>query len=497
MKPLLKLTAIAAIALTACQKAETTISVNLTDLPEGAVVEIYKFEGRVGDRVFSDTVHNGVFCQTYVCDSFNTNTYYDVEIVMGNYYSHRYVYISPNTNSKVSGSDIYSAKWTVTSKNPHQRFENDMNDATGEVDVEMKKLEAKLYTLELTPEERQSLIDQINSLHTEIANLTFSAMGTLPVDEYWLERFDIMTMPVAHMGTAYPKYTQLVELYNRMSEADKATPIGKRITEKMFGKPLVVGDKYIDCDLFDVEGNTHHLAEYQGKWMLLEFSSIHCGPCRNFTPVISYFYEIGIGQNLEFITLTEDPLTAFEEMAAADKPAGPFWNNRDRTLFPIYKISSMPTFYLISPDGIIAETWHGLDLPRIVNAILTAGAFPKTEFKTENNTTIITNPAFAGSNHFVFIDKVELYSDSTVLNCTYPSFILYSIGSETHLTANGKEINILKSPAGLDKIINTSSGATGRFRITFEPLPKNTTEFDFIVKNSPDSPRVMGIKIKE
>ena len=497
MKHILLLTAIAVSALTACHKAETTISVNLTDLPEGAVVEIYKFEGRVGDRVFSDTVHNGVFCQTYVCDSFNTNTYYDVEIVMGNYYSHRYVYISPNTNSKVSGSDIYSAKWTVTSKNPHQRFENDMNDATGEVGVEMKKLEAKLYTLELTPEERQSLIDQINSLHTEIANLTFSAMGTLPVDEYWLERFDIMTMAVAHMGTAYSKYAQLVELYNRMSETDKATPVGKRITEKMFGKTPVVGEKFTDADLYDVEGKIHHLAEYQGKWMLLEFSSISCTPCRNFTLVTNYLYEIGIGQNIEFITLTEDPQTAFEEMAAADKPAGPFWNNRNRTLFPTYKISSMPTFYLISPDGTITETWKGLDLQRAVDAIITAGAFPKPEFKTENSATIITNPVFTSSNHAILVEGVELYADSTVLYCTHPSTISFTIKPETCLSANDKEIKILKTDAGRDKINWSRSGGIGRYRITFGPLPKNTTEFNFIENNSPKSFRVMGIKIKE
>ena len=497
MKRILLLTAIAATTLTACHKAETTITVNLTDLPEGAVVEIYKFEGRVGDRVFSDTVHNGAFCQTYVCDSFNTETYYDVSVAIGNYYSSRWVYISPNTNSKVSGSDIYSSKWTVASKNPHQRFENDMNDATGEVDVEMRKLEAKLQTTEVTPEERQSLKDKLNSLHAELTDLTFSAMEKLPVDEYWMERFEIMTMPVVHMGTAYRKYAQLVELYNRMSEADKATPVGKRITEKMFGKTPSVGDKFTDADLYDVEGNIHHLAEYQGKWMLLEFSSINCGPCRNFTLVTNYLYEIGVGQNLEFITLTEDPQEAFEEMAAADKPAGPFWNNRDRTLFPTYKISTMPTFYLISPDGIITDTWNLLDLQRAVNAIITAGAFPKPEFKTANGATIITNPAFTSSNHAILVEGVELYADSTVLYCTHPSTISFTIKPETCLSANDKEIKILKSNTGRDKINWSRSGGIGRYRITFGSLPKNTTEFNFIQSNSPKDFRVLGIKIKE
>lgn len=298
MKPLLKLTAIAAIALTACQKAETTISINLTDIPDGAVVEIYKFEGRVGDRVFSDTVHNGVFCKTYVCDSFNTNTYYDVEIVMGNYYSHRYVYISPNTNSKVSGSDIYSAKWTVTSKNPHQRFENDMNDATGEINDEMRKLESQLQNPEVTPEERQPLINKLNSLGAERTDLTLSAMEKLPVDEYWMGYLENYSRMVSRAGSAHPRYAQIVELYNRMSEADKATPSGKIITQNIFGKTPAVGEKYIDLDFYDVEGNSHHLAEYKGKWMLLEFSSYGCEPCRTLTPAFNYLYGRGIGKTL-------------------------------------------------------------------------------------------------------------------------------------------------------------------------------------------------------
>lgn len=499
MKPLLKLTAIAAIALTACQKAETTISVNLTDLPEGAVVEIYKFEGRVGDRVFSDTVHNGVFCQTYVCDSFNINTYYDVEIVMGNYYSHRYVYISPNTDSKVSGSDIYSAKWTVTSKNPHQRFENDMNDATGEVDVEMDKLEAKLQTTEVTPEERQSIIDKLNRLHSELTDLTFSAMEKLPVDEYWMERFEIMTTPVVHMGTAYRKYAQLVELYNRMSEDDKATPSGKIITQNIFGKTPAIGEKYIDLDFYDAEGNSHHLAEYQGKWMLLEFSSYSCEPCRTLTPAFNYLYGRGIGKTLEIIALTEDEKSVFEDMAATDKPVYPLWNNRERILFPTYQIYYMPTFYLVSPEGTIAETWHGAgsSWPRIVDAILKADAFPKPEFKTENNVTVITFPKFASNNSVMFVDKVELYADSTVINCSYPSFILCNIRPETCLMANNKKIKILKTVTGQNKVIPSSSGIASNYRVTFEPLPQGTTEFDFFESDCDGCFRVMGIKVKE
>ncbi|MBR5166434.1 MAG: hypothetical protein IKW86_03970, partial [Salinivirgaceae bacterium] len=61
MKRILLLTAIAVSALTACQKAETTITFNLTDLPEGTIIEILKWEEDEGETVFEKAESNGNF----------------------------------------------------------------------------------------------------------------------------------------------------------------------------------------------------------------------------------------------------------------------------------------------------------------------------------------------------------------------------------------------------------------------------------------------------
>ena len=57
MKRILLLTAIAVSALTACQKAETTISFDITDFPEGTVIEIIKWDGDSGNTVYKDTAY--------------------------------------------------------------------------------------------------------------------------------------------------------------------------------------------------------------------------------------------------------------------------------------------------------------------------------------------------------------------------------------------------------------------------------------------------------
>lgn len=497
MKRILLLTAIAVSALTACHKAETTISFNLTDLPEGTFIEIYKMEGRGGESVFTDSIQNGTFCYTYVCDSFNINTYYGVEVSIGDTYLNRDVYISPNTNSSVSGSGFYADKWTVTSENPHQLFINSMNDASGSVWTEIVMLNAELNNSEKTEEERQMLAQKRDSLNAVYDELRYSAMETYPVDEYWMEWFEMMTAAVRHSGSAHPKYQRMIKLYNCLSETDKATPAGKRITMNLFGKAPAIGDNYIDSDLYDVEGNVHRLAEYQGKWILLEFSSYYCGPCRAFTPVINRLYERGVGQKFEIVTVTSDTKNQFEEMAASDKGTNPLWNDRNSDLFSLYKVSAWPTFYLISPDGKITETWQGLDMQRILK-IIGAYAQPEPEFKTENGVKIITKPTFSSVSHLLFVDNVELYSDSTVLNCTYVGTAgSYCISSDSYLSVNSKRVStITKADVEMDKFIQVSPDEVGHCRLTFEPLPQSATEFDFIESDCPTCFRVLGIKIK-
>ena len=51
----------------------------------------------------------------------------------------------------------------------------------------------------------------------------------------------------------------------------KKTDSGKTIHTCLF-PPVVVneGDEMVDADLFDLEGKIHHLADYKGKYMLVD-----------------------------------------------------------------------------------------------------------------------------------------------------------------------------------------------------------------------------------
>ena len=502
MKPLLKLTAIAAIALTACQKAETTISVNLTDLPEGTVFQIIKWDGDGGKVVFADTINGGTYSLTYKCDSIDDDNSYSVSTILGNTaYGHRRIYVTDDYSANITGSDIYSNGWNVECKNPRQQFQNKMNDATKDYLIEYLRISVEMREQGKNQEERRALYEKMDSMRIKIDEAELIALETIPVDEYWMEEFaNSCTSRINYEGTEYSTYPKLTELYKRLSDADKATPIGRRITLDLFGKAPAVGDKITDYDLYDADGNVHHLAEFQGKWMLIDFSTYYCGPCRMFCPAVKYFYEKGISDNIEIVTVTLDTKRQFEEMVATEKYVSPLWNDRDEKngIFSLYKIAAYPTFYAVKPDGTIVDSWMGLDLGKIVKTIKNAGFSTQPEYKTENGVTTITNPTFSDINGGLLIDKVAIYRDSVVMDCTYPAASRFSISSGTALCANGKKISkITNSDIGFDNFASFPVDEVGHCHLTFEPLPQGTTEFDFIEGDCDGCFRVTGIKVGE
>jgi cytochrome oxidase Cu insertion factor (SCO1/SenC/PrrC family) len=42
---------------------------------------------------------------------------------------------------------------------------------------------------------------------------------------------------------------------------------------------LKVGDKIYDFEAYDAAGKKHKLSSFTGKYILIDFSSVHCVPC--------------------------------------------------------------------------------------------------------------------------------------------------------------------------------------------------------------------------
>ena len=503
MKLKFYLAALTIAAMSSCQqKGETTIEVNLTDIPEEFDVYLSRVEGQGGKMVFVDSTRNTTRQFSVKCDSITDDSYFKMMIKKGNFEfstSSKNIFVQDGYTSTVTGSDIFPSMWTVKSKNPHQNFDDKLYEPTNELFKQIDELELAAYK-STSDEEQDQIYEQIDEIYEQITERYLESLMSLPVDDYLMAELGNSIIGLIYEEGKDSKYYGKVEaIYNKLPDEYKNSKIGKAVNLALYGKAPAVGDQINDYDLYDINGKLHHLADYKGKWLLLDFSSYYCGPCRMFDASVKYFYERGIGKEFEIITITADTESQFAEMVNAEKPNHPLFNDRDgRTgLFALNKICATPTFYIVNPDGVIEDIFEGAYMDKIIKMLKDHG-FTAPKIKTENGATIITNPECANINGAFLIDKAEIYKDSVVLNCTYPMSGSFKVAKETALFVKGKCVSkLIGSNISNDEYTQVPFGKIGHCRLTFEPLPKGTKTFDFIEGDCEGCFRIEGIKIAE
>ena len=111
-------------------------------------------------------------------------------------------------------------------------------------------------------------------------------LPSLPVDAASLDELEGVAMMARNYQKDFPYMEQLKEL-----EASTAARAPKGFEEQLAlihtqvypPHILQVGEEAIDAELIDMEGQKHHLAEVlgqPGRYVLLDFWSLGCYPCR-------------------------------------------------------------------------------------------------------------------------------------------------------------------------------------------------------------------------
>lgn len=123
---------------------------------------------------------------------------------------------------------------------------------------------------------------------------------------------------------------------------------------------LAVGSPAPDWSLKDAAGNTHTLADYRGKVVLIDFWATWCGPCKQAMPSIQRLHERFAGRPVAVIGLS-----CFERPGA--DPVGYMTESNytysllvdGTSVAQNYSVAAIPTFYLIGFDGTIIHRETG------------------------------------------------------------------------------------------------------------------------------------------
>ena len=164
-------------------------------------------------------------------------------------------------------------------------------------------------------------------------------------------------------GAPFASHPYVLDLKRKI---DESMARQKEAEEK---KQAVIGQKFLDLEEADTDGNAHKLSEFvgQGKWVLVDFWASGCGPCKAEMPNVVAAYKKYHDKGFDIVGLSFDrekepwvaAITEWE-MPWIHLSDLKYWNSAASN---VYSVNSIPDNLLIDPEGtVVARGLRGEDL---------------------------------------------------------------------------------------------------------------------------------------
>ena len=128
-----------------------------------------------------------------------------------------------------------------------------------------------------------------------------------------------------------------------------------------------------DFTLRDMDGRSHSLSDYRGKWVLVNYWATWCPPCLEELPELEVFHSgaggkaVVLGVNMEEIdepalrAFVDQQFLSFPILVASARPS------RDQLIGPV---EAMPTSYLVTPQGEVVARQVGQITAEAINSFI-------------------------------------------------------------------------------------------------------------------------------
>lgn len=118
-----------------------------------------------------------------------------------------------------------------------------------------------------------------------------------------------------------------------------------------------------DADLVDLQEKKRRLADYKGKYLLLDFWSVGCGPCLMAMPELKALSDT-LKDRLTVVSLNIDDKRSLWKRTSEKEQISWVNLNDDRGMTGLaarYGVNGIPHYVMISPEGTVLGHWIGYE----------------------------------------------------------------------------------------------------------------------------------------
>ena len=349
--------------------------------------------------------------------------------------------MKPDATIKLTGTDCLYPLWKVESPIPEQQTMNRVTEHCRDVIKELIQIEQK---------KDWNKFDSINMVYMK---QQMDILPSLPVDAASINVLWRISRLLINMKD-FPYMEELKSLEKSFAaRAPKGFEDQLAEIHTYIYPPhvLQIGEEAVDAELFDMQGNRHHLLEglSDGRYLLLDIWGIGCGPCRMAEPEMREVYG-RMKDKLEIVGICQDDLSTWKTNDFSKSIVWKNWNDGKKGYYPGMFLG-------------LADAVNGL--------------------KQDNS-----------ANLSFVVRKVEVNDNGTTVSFRYYSHKEYGfrIVKDSYLEANGKKYKVTAADGiKLDENNFTTVKATDAtedfvsnlsysdFTLTFEPFDTIPDTFDF------------------